>query len=196
MSAMDPKDLSNVGRKHLPLIELDADEQLVYEIRKHPIGLLGIYLIGIFVTTVIVAIVLFAAYFLDGEQLGLSSDLSAFKPLVMVLGMCLSILSLILTGISAYLYQSNVVFVTTHKIAQVLYRNIFDRKISQLSIGDVQDVTTTQGGILDRIFNYGTLVIETAGEQSNYTFTFTPKPYEATREIVNSHEENLKKYGN
>lgn len=196
MASMKIKDLSSVGRKHLHLIELDKDEELVYEIRKHPIGLVGIYLLGIFITTIIVGMVLLVVYALDGDRIGIGNDLSSLTPLAVILGMVLSVLSLILTGISAYLYQSNVVFVTTHKIAQVLYRNIFSRKISQLSIGDVQDVTTLQKGVLDRIFNYGTLIIETAGEQSNYTFTFTPSPYEATREIVNAHEENLKKYGN
>lgn len=196
MAAMKVKDLSSVGRKHLPLIELDEEEQLVYEIRKHPIGLVGLYLIGIFVTCVIVGMVLLTVYYLEGDSTEIGIDADLLKTLVVILGMVLSIFSLIVTAISAYLYQSNVVFVTTHKIAQVLYKNIFSRKISQLSIGDVQDVTTTQKGVLDRIFNYGTLVIETAGEQSNYTFTFTPNPYEATKEIVNAHEENLKKYGN
>ena len=86
--------------------------------------------------------------------------------------------------------------VTSDKIAQVLYRTIFDRKISQLSIGDVQDVTVTQRGVLARMFNYGTIVIETAGEQQNYTFTFVPDPYMCGKAIVGAHEENLKQYGN
>jgi len=74
----------------------------------------------------------------------------------------------------------------------MLYKTIFDRKISQLGIGDVQDVTVTQKGIFARIFNYGTLVIETAGEQVNYIFTYTPRPYETAKQIVGSHENIVK----
>lgn len=192
--------LSAVGRKHLQYIEQDADEEILYEIRKHPIGLVGIYVLGILVTIAIVAATVGLNVLFSNDTAGigadLQTDLSSFNPLVSVLGGVLAILSLIMTAVGAYLYQSNVVYVTSEKLAQVLYRTLFDRKISQLSIGDVQDVTTNQKGLLAQLFNYGTLVVETAGEQSNYTFNFTPRPYEASRAIVNAHEENLKKFGN
>jgi hypothetical protein len=189
---MDPSQLSATGRKHLPLIELDANEQLVYEIRKHPIGLGGVYLSGFLAAGGLFGGSLALAYALNNT----STDAGSLRVLVLFLGGFLSILALIITAVSAYLYDSNVVFVTSEKIAQVLYRTIFDRKISQLSIGDVQDVTTSQRGLFARMFNYGTLIIETSGEQANYTFTFTPRPYEAAKAIVSAHEENLKLYGN
>jgi hypothetical protein len=103
---------------------------------------------------------------------------------------------LIGTGIGAYLYISNVILVTSEKLAQVLYKSIFNRKISQLSIGDVQDVTVNQVGLTARLFNYGTIIIETAGEQDNYDFTYVPDPYKKSKLIVGSHEVNLTKYGN
>lgn len=193
---MDPKDLSSVGRKHLHLIELDENEQIVYEIRKHHFGLVGVYAIGFLVTIALAVAVIGLLYLFDGDQVGIGSDLSFLRPIVGLLGIIFTVASLIMTGVAAYLYESNVVYVTTDKLAQVLYKTIFNRKISQLSIGDIQDVTTNQKGLFAHLFNYGTLVVETAGEQSNYTFTYTPHPYEATRAIVNAHEENLKKYGN
>lgn len=188
--------LSSVGQKHLPLIEKDKDEMIVYEIRKHPFGMVSIYATGIFVALAILAVGLVIMYALRRDEFGLGQDLSSLGAVALLLCGLLSILSLIVAAIAAYLYQSNVVYVTNEKIAQVLYTTLFDRKISQLSIGDVQDVTTRQAGLFARLFNYGTLVIETAGEQSNYMFSFTPRPYEASRVIVNAHEENLKKYGN
>lgn len=193
---MNVSQLSATGKKYLHLIELDKNEEILYEIRKHPIGLVGIYFFGLFVAVAIFAISMGATYVLENDSLGLGADLDYLKPIVAVIGGLIAIFALVMTAIGAYLYQSNVVYVTSEKIAQVLYRTIFDRKISQLSIGDVQDVTTTQRGIFAQLFNYGTLVIETAGEQSNYTFSLTPNPYEASKSIVNAHEENLKKYGN
>ena len=193
---MDPKSLSASGRKHLPLIELDANEKILYEIRKHPVGLIGVYFIGLFVTSGLFIGTLLLAFLLGSDKASLGTSLEVLRPVVLLFGGVLSVLALAATAIGAYLYQSNVVYVTTEKIAQVLYRNIFNRKISQLSIGDIQDVTTTQKGVLAQIFNYGTLTIETSGEQANYVFTFTPKPYEASKAIVSAHEENLKLYGN
>lgn len=195
---METSQLSATGRKHFHLIEYDKDEQLLYEIRKHPIGLVGVYAMGLFVVVAIFGATLGLAALLqsNGDPLEVGTDLGFLRPAILLVGAIIAIFALVMTAIAAYLYQSNVVYVTNEKIAQVLYRTLFDRKISQLSIGDVQDVTTTQKGIFAQGFNYGTLVIETAGEQQNYKFTLTPRPYEASKAIVNAHEENLKKYGN
>lgn len=193
---MDPAKLSSVGKKLFSVIEFDSDEKLYHEIRKHPFGLFIIYLTGFFVAGLVFAAFVLGSLFLEGDPLELGFDAGGFQPAIVTIGVILTFLALAATAIGAYLYQSNVVLVTSEKLAQVLYRNIFDRKISQLSIGDVQDVTVNQKGIFARIFDYGTLVVETAGEQQNYTFTFTPKPYESSKAIVNAHEENLKLHGN
>jgi ABC-type multidrug transport system fused ATPase/permease subunit len=193
---MDATKLSGIGRRLFNIIEFDENEQLKYEIRKHPFGLLVIYFTGLFVAGAIFLLLVVAPAFVAGDPVDIGFDLTNAKVILASLGGLLTVLAIIGTAIGAYLYQSNVVLVTSEKLAQVLYRTIFDRKISQLSIGDVQDVTVTQVGIFARIFNYGTLVVETAGEQQNYTFTYTPNPYIAAKAIVEAHEENLKQYGN
>lgn len=185
--------LSAFGRRHFNFIEFDEKEVLVLEIRKHPIGLVGVYSTGIFVAIIMVAVVIGLNHIFRSESF---IELRALQPIIVGIGAIMAIIALVATAIGAYLYQSNVIFVTSEKIAQVLYKSIFNRKISQLSIGDVQDVTVSQRGILSHIFHYGTLVVETAGEQQNYTFNFVPMPYESARAIVGAHEENLKIYGN
>jgi len=193
---MDPSQLSRNAKEVFKRIEFDKNEELVSEIRKHPFGLIVIYFIGTLVTLALLTVTMAVTAFAQGDQLGTGVDLSAIQPYVAVLGGVLIIASVVMTMIGAYLYKSNVVLVTSEKIAQLLYKTIFDRKISQLSIGDIQDVTVSQKGLFARLFNYGTLVIETAGEQQNYTFTYTPDPYMASKDIVGAHERNLTKYGN
>ncbi len=189
--------MSGIGRRLFEIIEFDSSEELIYEIRKHPIGLVIIYLMGFGVAAMLLVFMVIGPIFLsDSSSDYLGFDTTSLKLVVSLAGALLAILSIAMTAIGAYLYQSNVVLVTSEKLAQVLYKSIFDRKISQLSIGDVQDVTVTQSGILARMFDYGTLTVETAGEQQNYSFTFTPKPYHAAKAIVGAHEENLKKFGN
>lgn len=193
---MEPSKLSVVGKKLFDVIEFDSDEKLYYEIRKHPFGLFIIYLTGFIVAGLLFIIFVPGSLLLNGDPLELGTGVDGFQPTIVLIGVVLTFLALAATAIGAFLYQSNVVLVTSEKIAQVLYRSIFNRKISQLSIGDVQDVTVNQKGLFARLFNYGTLVVETAGEQQNYTFTFTPRPYESSKAIVNAHEENLKLHGN
>lgn len=188
--------LSREGKKYFNLIEFDADEDLITEIRKHPFGLILVFLTGGFV---IVAILLITALALSFDLTTLVDDPNAatnLKSILVGLSFILIVGSIVATLIAAFLYVSNVIFVTSEKIAQVLYTSLFHRKISQLSIGDVQDVTVTQKGIFATIFNFGTLVIETAGEQQNYTFTYVPDPYPTSKQIVGAHELNLKRYGN
>ncbi len=188
------KHLSQLGKRFFKFIEFDNDEELVLEIRKHPFGYFLIEVIGTLVSAVVaVAAILLAT---NLETIGLEEGSGTLKTAIIGIGFLLAIIGIALTMLGIYIYRSNVIFVTSDKLAQVLYTNIIDRKISQLSIGDVQDVTVSQKGIFARLFNYGTLVIETAGEQQNLNFTFVPHPYESAKAIVGSHEKNLKQYGN
>lgn len=190
--------LSATGRKYFNLIEFDKDEHLICEIRKHSIGLFFIYLTGIGISLVLAIIfgIVFSSAFDEVFSGVSSSSTSSAKSLTTIGGIVFIFFILVAMTIQAILYTNNVIYVTSEKIAQVLYITLFNRKISQLSIGDVQDVTVTQKGILSHAFNYGTLVIETAGEQQNYTFTYIPDPYKHSKLIVGAHEQNLSEFGN
>lgn len=155
-----------------------------------------IYLTGFIISALIFGVFMAGAVFISNDPLDLEFNSASLRSILILAGAILTLLALGATAVGGYLYQHNVVLITSDKLAQVLYKNIFDRKISQLSIGDIQDVTVSQKGLFARMFNYGTLVVETAGEQQNYTFTFTPKPYKASKALVNAHEENLKLHGN
>ena len=194
--SMDPSKLSVIARRLFANIEFDEDEKLICEIRKHYFGLVMIYISGFTVSVVLFIFLVLGSLFVQEDASVLETNVSAIRVIMVLLGAVLTLLSIAMTLIGAYLYKGNVMLVTSEKIAQVLVRTIFDRKISQLSIGDIQDVTVSQKGVLAHFFDYGTLVIETAGEQQNYTFSFTPKPYYYSKCIVGAHEENLKLYGN
>jgi uncharacterized membrane protein YdbT with pleckstrin-like domain len=187
--------LSPMGKRFFSLIEFDDKEELFLEIRKHPFGLFLIEIAGFSIAALLGLIPLLIAFNLDVVT-GNSAASASFQPLLILVGAVFALLAIGATFLSAIVYTNNVIYVTSDKIAQVVYTSIFSRKISQLSIGDVQDVTVTQKGIFPRAFGYGTLVIETAGEQQNYTFSYVPEPYKCAREIVGAHERNLVKHGN
>lgn len=192
------KKLSTLGRRFFDLIEYDNEEELLLEIRKHPFGLFLVEFVGFSIAIVLGFVPIFIAFNLNSPNLGggAAQSASLMPSLLIITGTVLALLAIGATFIAAMIYRNNVIYVTDEKIAQVLYTSLFNRKMSQLSIGDVQDVTVKQIGIFPRIFKYGTLTIETAGEQQNYTFSYVPQPYESARVIVGAHESNLKKYGN
>ncbi len=195
---MNKDQLSPIGKKFLNMIEFDENERMVREIRKDPFGLFMIYLGGFLTTLIIFSVLVIGGAAFNATEVtegtGVASE--SLNSVVVAVGFFLCVGSIIVTAIGAFLYKNNVVLITSEKITQMLYLSLFNRKISQLSISDVQDVTVKQSGIFAHIFNYGTLTIETAGEQSNYTFTFTPEPYEAAKSLVGSHEADVALHGN
>lgn len=195
-SGMTPDRLSPIGRQLFNMIEFDNDEVLIAEIRKHPFGLFIIYMTGLGITLAIMLLFLIFPLILNGSNASLGIDLSSWRPIMIFVGFLLFILSMIGTLIGAFLYTHDVIIVTSEKLTQIVYKNIFNRTISQLSIGDVQDTTVKQVGIFAHLFNYGTIVVETAGEQENYNFTYVGDPYVKAKLIVGSHETNLQKFGN
>ncbi len=195
---IDPSQLSTVGKSLLSHVEFDSNERIHLEVRKHPIGLFAIYLTGLIATLVVFGVLVIGAAAFDfsavGSDVGLSGG--SLQALVIGMGFFMTVFSIVITAVAAYVYTRNVLIVTSEKVVQQLYLSLFNKKISQLSIADVQDSTVKQDGIIAHIFNYGTVMIETAGEQSNYTFTFVPSPYDVSKALTGAHEADVAAHGN
>jgi uncharacterized membrane protein YdbT with pleckstrin-like domain len=73
-------------------------------------------------------------------------------------------------------------------LVQIIQKSLFIRKISRLSFSNVEDVTAEQRGILASIFNYGTLLIQTAGTEDNFEFKYCPTPNKYADEIIEARQ--------
>ncbi len=163
---------------------VDENETKLCEIAKHPFGIIIVYVQAVF--GIIVALGL--AYFLlpsvleDVDQAFLYANL--FASLMIVFG----ITAIILSGL---VYRQNRLIVTDRNITQILQYGLFNRKVSQLNMVNVEDVTSAQKGLFSTIFGFGELIIETAGEQSNFHFTYCPRPGYYAKVILNAREQIL-----
>lgn len=70
----------------------------------------------------------------------------------------------------------NVYIITDERIIDVDFHNLIYREISDTKTDKIQDVTYKMGGVLGTIFNYGTLVVQTAGTNPNFEFEAVPNP--------------------
>jgi hypothetical protein len=188
--------LSPIGQRLFRFIEFDDNEELITEIRKHPLGLFFIWVMGLFIAAAIIAATSLLALKLGDMGLGTIDGSGTIKTIIVGLGLLLGAFSVVMTVISSFIYKSSVIFVTNEKIAEVVYTSIFNRRIWQLGIGNVEDATVTQKGILPRLFNYGGIVIETAGEATNPAFAYVPRPNDYSQVIIRAHEQYVEKYGN
>jgi len=188
--------LSPIGRKLFKYVEFDENEVLIAEIRKHPIGIFFISAGGIFIGLTVLIGTLFLGANFDSYASGVTENTGSAGAIIIGIGLLLSLLIIGVTAISIVLYIRNVVFVTNEKIAEVSYVSLFNRRVLQLNIGKVEDVTIFQKGILSHLFEYGSMLIETAGETPNPSFTLVPRPSYFSKKIIEAHEKYVEKYGN
>ncbi len=77
----------------------------------------------------------------------------------------------------------NVYIVTTEQVVDIDWYNVVYKAVSATHLNKIQDVTSKQGGVLAGIFDYGDVVIQTAGTEENFEFTNVPHPQEVAEEI-------------
>jgi hypothetical protein len=65
-------------------------------------------------------------------------------------------------------FYYDIVVVTDRRMADIDQEQLFYRRISQLNLEDVEDATSTSKGFLPTLFNYGTVLIQTAGSEQEF----------------------------
>lgn len=150
---------------------INPDETALASVRRHPFGLIVIYvevLIGVLAAGALI-------YFLAPAVLGvtLSPTLNASLGIGVFL---IAVLALLLLAVATQIYNQNRLIITSKNITQIRQAGLFNRQVSELSMANVEDVTAAQTGIFAHMFGYGELRVETAGEQNNFKFIYCPKP--------------------
>lgn len=163
---------------------VDANEVKHCEVTKHPIGIMIVYVQGIvgFIFALGLTYFLLPTVIADTDSAFLYANLFAAVAIVFAIGIVL---------LATMVYRRNRLIVTDRNITQILQYGLFNRKVSQLNMVNVEDVTSKQQGLFSNVFGYGELIIETAGEQSNFHFSFCPNPGYYAKIILNAREELL-----
>lgn len=149
----------------------DSQEKVILFLRKHPITNLPWILLAVLLA--------FAPAILT------SFPLLSFLPVnfqfVALLLWYLVVTAFVLE--SALTWFFNVYIVTDERIIDVDFLNLIYREITEAKIDKIQDVTHSVGGVVRTIFNYGDVVIQTAGTAQNLEFEAVPEPAEVTKII-------------
>lgn len=161
-------------------IFLDDDEEVVTVIHRHPIGIILIILVGLIA---IIAMVVVLIQLLPDAFTNSSTQSSAVAAAFVII----SLVTLFVL-IAIYIYRQSRLLVTNKNLAQIVQRTLFSRKVSELSMSNVEDVSVEQQGILATIFNYGTLVVQTAGEMENFIFKLCPNPNKFSEMILEARQ--------
>lgn len=166
------------------MARVDDDEVKLCEVHKHNFGIFSLYAqitLGMIITT-------FMAYFLLPSLMSNTDDAIFYAN---VFAAFVVVLSFSIIVIATYIFRQNRLIVTDRNITQVLQDGLFSRKTSQLNLYNVEDVTATENGFLSTMFGFGVLMIETAGEQANFKFSYCPKPDYYAKIILDAREKLL-----
>ncbi len=151
-------------------------------VRRSLIGLAGIYLVVIVAVAAIVGLVLAlspSTFQTSGSTI--SGSLSA------VIAASAILLAVILFTVT-YVYRQSRMLVTNKSLVQILQKTLFIRKVSRLSMSNVEDVNEEQRGLLASLFDYGTLTVQTAGTEDNFVFTLCPHPARLADKIIEARQ--------
>jgi len=187
---MYPQDDSNQADNpdqhpiHNPLSVMQPGERIICEIKRHPVGMLGVYVVtGVLLVLLAVLALVVAPSVLSSVS---RSQVVAIGGLIFIV--C-AILSLGFVFISNKVYWGNSWVVTSDSITQITQTSLFDKRSSQLSLGNLEDVTAEKKGILAEMLNYGLLRVETAGERSKFMFPYCPNPNYYAQQILSAREQ-------
>ncbi len=166
-----------------PLNVMQSSERNIFEVKRHPFGMIGIYLAAA-VMLVVLALIVFAVLptvFADN-----SAQVTSLGAIVFLIVL---IMTAVFLAISHKVYWGNRWILTSDSLTQILQVSLFDKQSSQLSLANLEDVTAIQNGILAHMFNFGSLKAETAGERSKFVFAFCPNPTYYAQQILNAREQ-------
>lgn len=82
-------------------------------------------------------------------------------------------------------YYLDVWIVTNKRIINIEQKGLFSRVTSEKELSQMQDVTANVDGFVQTVFDFGDVVIQTAGEHSNFIFKQIPHANKVARQISN-----------
>ncbi len=102
-------------------------------------------------------------------------------------GLSLAAWYLVVFGVAFQQFVSwffNIYILTNKQVVDIDFFGLFHRKVSQTTLGNIQDVTYSKAGIFQNFFDYGNLFIQTAGTAMHFEFHGVPDPEGAQKQVL------------
>lgn len=91
----------------------------------------------------------------------------------------------IFTFVSFITWYFNLNIVTEKRILDIEFAGVVYKNIAATKLNLIQDVSYTQAGVFRTVFDFGDVLIQTAGTIDNFTFEAVPRPEDAVHIVEN-----------
>ena len=170
--------------------KLDQGEEVVRRVNHHWIELFSLASVsGVMVFLALIITYGYARY----KEL-FPSTLGG--PLVFLLVILFLIIAVLVLVVGIWVYNRNFILITNKHIVQMEQKGLFTSQVDQVSLGRVQDVTGTRAGMLATMLNFGTVSVQSAGEQRQFVFHNVEDPQQLADYILELHEQYLERNPN
>lgn len=178
------------SQQKYPELNLSEGEFVILAIKRHPIGLFPIWGFVTLLSAVTFLVVPWYAVNIEFvSRLFMSTPErmpSAASLAIFLLGL---LILFILGGIAAtWVYIGNKFFLTNESVVQIIKPSIFSTHEQTVSLANIEDASYQQKGIVQSLFDYGSMRLSTEGDETTYRFNYVTKPKEQIKTLNNAVE--------
>ena len=173
------------SKKDWPECDLGDGEYIISVVSRHPFGLFLPIILGVFLISLAFTLLFNFDLLIQPLQLPQNSVNAsiAILPVLVFSGFVL-----IGTYTAYSVYINNKLFLTNESIIQIIQTGVFSKKERMVSLIDIEDVSYSQRGIVEQIFNFGMIRLSTEGEGTVYRFKLVANPKEVIATLKNAVE--------
>lgn len=164
----DAKQRHTESVKNYPRLNLSEGEYVISAVRRHWIGLAAPIILGFLLSSTIALLLFFYPIIVPNDNPPFNSVVAP------------AILFLVLVGLGTYIavwvYLNNRFFLTNESVIQEIQTSLFASKEQTVSLLNIEDASYTQTGIVQLLFNYGSIRLSTQGDETTYRFQYVSNP--------------------
>lgn len=163
------------------LITTQENERIKQVIRRH-----WACLIGLTSFVLVMSILPIIFYFILKQYIYLSAGF--FN--IFVLGMGIYYMFAVTLFFIGWIdYYLDCAIITNERVIDVDQQSLFNRTVSELTFSKIQDVTGKTKGIMETVMDFGDVLIQTAGAQTEFVLEKVPHPHGVAKTIIDLQQE-------
>lgn len=168
-----------------PTLNLSAGEYVISAVRRHPIGLVIPLALGTLLIGLVFAILFNYDAFVS--RFGITGPIAEVGTVAVPM-LVFSALVALGMAVAYYVYVNNKFFLTNESVIQEIQTSLFARQEQTVSLGNIEDASFTQHGILQQVFDYGDIRLSTEGDETTYRFSYVAAPKQHIATLNNAVE--------
>jgi uncharacterized membrane protein YdbT with pleckstrin-like domain len=171
--------------KEFPDLNLSDSEYVITNVPRHSLGM-ALPLITAGLLVVIILSLLFNLSAITSQFL-VAGETINYVPF-WIGGLLVAGLVLAGASIAVWVFRANRLVITNECVTQQVQTGLFAHNEQTTSLGSIEDVSYDQTGLIQMMFNYGSIRLATVGDETTYRFNYVVNPKRQVATINNAVE--------